>query len=72
MELLELLFLRLQNMVFSHSREGAIKLKLQSEEKDESLERLRTLLTYRQKAGGKAERQEIIAICALFHSFHFG
>lgn len=60
-------------MVFSHSREGAIKLKLQSEEKDESLESLRTLLTYRQKAGGKAERQEImIAICALFHSFHFG
>lgn len=38
-------------MVFFHGREGAIKLKLQREEKDESLEGLRTLLTYRQKAG---------------------
>lgn len=38
-------------MVFFHSREGSIKLKLQSEEKDESLVSLRTLLTYRQKAG---------------------
>lgn len=38
-------------MVFFQSREGAIKLTLQRKEKDESLEGLRTLLTYRQKAG---------------------
>lgn len=38
-------------MVSFHSEEGAIKLKLQSKEKDESSESLRTLLTYRQKVG---------------------
>lgn len=48
-------FLKITKMVFFHSREGAIKLKLQSEEKDESLESFRILLTYRQQAG---ERQK--------------
>lgn len=38
-------------MVFFHSRKEEIELKLQSKEKDESLESLRTLLIYRQKAG---------------------
>lgn len=38
-------------MVFFHNIQGTIKLKLQREEKDESWEDLRTLLSYTQKAG---------------------